>query len=471
MAQTKIDEIKNNKVLKASTWYIICSFATNALTFITAPIFTRIMPKSAYGEYSNFVSWYGIIGCLATLNLEATLMRARYDFKDEFKSYAASMLLLGTTNALLLYVIVLGFQSILGNIFHLSIFYISLIFICQIFQPANGIFQTIQRLEYRYKTSVFLTLTTAVLTSLISVVLVLNWNDKLLAKVVGAQVPALIINMGLYGYFLWQGKKIRWHHWKYAYVIALPYVPHLLAGNMLSSLDRVMLTDLRGAEETATYSVAGNCMAIMSIFSNSISLAIQPWIAEKLHRKEYVEIRKMVNIAFILFTLICSYLIIFGKEIIFILGGEKYSNAVAVIPPLVIGCLYQFIYTFYAGVEQFEKKTVGMAAATLITALLNWGLNGIFIPHYGYTAAAYTTLVSYFFLLLVHYFLVRRLKMQNVFDTKMILCLIAAICIFSKVVEMLNNYVRYGLIFIMTGAIIYIGLRLLKAVRKREADI
>lgn len=454
MIQEKLKELKSNDVIKASTWYIVCSFMTNALNFITAPVFTRIMPKEAYGEYSNFISWYGIISCIIGINLAATIMRAKYDFKDEFKSYTTSMMLLAAVHVLVLYIIAWGFRDRLIIHLNMSMLYITLIFVCSFFQIVNGVFQTIQRLEYKYKTSVLLTIGTALMTSITSVILVLCWDDKLLAKVVGSQVPALIVYVGMYIYFLSQWQRPRLIHWKYAYVIALPFIPHMLAGSMLSSLDRVMITDLRGAEETATYSVAGNCLAIMSIFSTSINMAIQPWLAEKLYNKEYVQIKKKVNIALILFGLVCSYLIMLSKEVILILGGKRYSNAVAIMPPLVIGCMFQYIYTFYVSVEQFEKKTVGMAVATLVAALVNGGLNEVFIPQYGYVAAAYTTMVSYLLLFLIHYFLVRRLKLQILFDIKVIFGLVAALSLVGGIASMSSTYLRYGLTFAMTGIIL-----------------
>lgn len=462
MIREKLRELKSNDVIKASTWYIVCSFMTNALNFITAPIFTRIMPKEAYGEYNNFISWYGIISCIVGIALSTTIMRARYDFKDEFKSYITSMMMLATVHVFILYIVAWGFRDKLTSYLNMNMFYITLIFICSLFQIVNGIFQTIQRLEYKYKTSVFLTFATALMTSVASVILVLYWDDKLLAKVIGSQVPSLIVYSGIYIYFLSQWQKPRLVHWKYAYGIALPFIPHMLAGSMLSSLDRVMITDLRGAEETATYSVAGNCLAIMSIFSTSINAAIQPWLAERLYKREYVEIKKKVSIALTLFAMICGYLIILAKEVIFIIGGEKYKAAVAIMLPLVIGCMSQYIYTFYVSVEQFEKKTVGMAVATVATAFVNWGLNRIFIPRYGYVAAAYTTMISYLFLLAVHYLLVCRLRLQMIYNTKYIIGLIGALGFFGMIVSVLNIYVRYGIIIIMTGAILYLVIKMLR---------
>lgn len=467
MSQTGLKGIKENKVIKAGTWYLICNFITNGLNFITAPIFTRIIPQEAYGQYNNYMSWCGILGCIVTINVSATIARARYDFKDEFKSYLTSIFLMATAYTSGLYVIAWIFRDALTSFLHMNMLCVSLIFICSFAQTPTAIFQTLQRLDYKYKLNIFITLVTAIMTSVVSVILVLKWDDKFMAKVLGSQLPTLVISMGFYLYYLLQWRKPKWRHCKYAFAVAFPYMPHMLAGNMLIGLDRVMITDLRGAEETAVYSVAGNCISIMAIFSSCINTAIQPWLVEKLHDKSHGQIKKIMNIIFLLFTLLCGYLIIFAREIILIIGGKRYGAAVAVMPPLVAGCLFQFVYGFYVSVEQYEKKTLGMAVATMAAALTNWGLNGIFIPRYGYQAAAYTTMFSYLFLFVIHYFLLYRLKLHTLFDTKIVIGLMALLCLFGAMISWLNDYVRYAVIIVMTGAILYTGIKVLHVVKKK----
>lgn len=466
MLRVKLSGIKRNRVVKAGTWYFICNFITNALNFITAPIFTRIIPKAAYGEYNNFISWYGILGCIITINVSTTIVRAKYDFKDEFNSYITSVLLMATTYTSILYIFVWLFKDIFTSFLNMNMLCVTLIFISSLAQIPVAVFQIIQRLEYKYKLNILITLVTSLMTSLLSVILVLKWDDKFMAKVIGSQMPAIVISIGIFLYFLLQWQKPKWKHWKYACIIAFPYIPHMLAGNILSGLDRVMITDIRGAEETATYSVAGNCVAIMAIFSSCINLAIQPWQTEKLHNKSYNQIKKVTNIVFLLFTLMCGYLIILAKEIVIIIGGERYSAAAAIMPPLVIGCLFQFIFGFYVMVEQYEKKTLGMAIATLAAAFTNWGLNKMLIPQYGYQVAAYTTMFSYCLSFVIHYFLLRRLKLHTLFDTRIIVGLTIIISLFSVVVSMLDTFIRYSLIVVMTGTIVYIGCKMLPTVRK-----
>ena len=53
--------------VRASFWFLICSFLQKGISMITTPIFTRIMSTSDYGQYGVFNSWYGIITIIVAL--------------------------------------------------------------------------------------------------------------------------------------------------------------------------------------------------------------------------------------------------------------------------------------------------------------------------------------------------------------------------------------------------------------------
>ena len=52
------------------------------MAFISTPIFTLLLSKDEYGDYSNFVAWAGIIVIVATMDMHSTVNRARYDFDN-----------------------------------------------------------------------------------------------------------------------------------------------------------------------------------------------------------------------------------------------------------------------------------------------------------------------------------------------------------------------------------------------------
>ena len=84
-------------------------------------------------------------------------------------------------------------------------------------------------------------------------------------------------------------------------------------------------------------------------------------------------------------------LILIGPELVLVMGGNDYAAASILLPPIVVGLLFQFTYGLYVNIEQYEKKTIPMSIGSMIAALLNIALNYIFIGKYGYVAAAYTT--------------------------------------------------------------------------------
>ena len=129
--------------------------------------------------------------------------------------------------------------------------------------------------------------------------------------------------------------------------------------------------------------------------------------------------------------------------------------------PIAMGCVCQFLYTMFVNVEQFEKKTVGMAVASVIAALVNYVLNTIFIPQLGYVAAAYTTLMGYLCLLFIHMFLVYRLKLSKVYDYKMITITIFVMMIITVGISFLYSYTitRYIVLGIY---VMFIGFVILK---------
>lgn len=95
-------------------------------------------------------------------------------------------------------------------------------------------------------------------------------------------------------------------------------------------------------------------------------------------------------------------LILVGPEILKIFADQRYWEGMSIIPPIALANYMIFMYTMYVYIEHYYKKTVYITKNTLIAAGLNVILNFILIPKYGYVAAAYTTLASYFVAFILH---------------------------------------------------------------------
>ena len=410
----------NRKALKSGIWYTASNFLIRSIGFITTPIFTRILTKAEFGAFNNYASWLSIITIFVTLNLESTLISARYDYKDRFDEYILSVLSLSSISAAIWFIVVNVFSNRISSFLGLDMAYVNAMLLYLVFLPAVNLFQARERYYFEYKKTVITSLIISIGTALLSVLLVQSMNNRLTGRIIGSVIPTVVLGVTFYVFFINKGKRIKIEYWKYALPVCLPYIPHLLSMTLLNSTDRVMIDKWCGSEATALYSLAYNCGAIVTLLLTSMNSAFAPWLGEKIAENRTDEIRKFSKIYISAFVLLAIGIMLVSPEVLWILGGESYMEAIYVMTPVSMGCICQFLYTLFVNVEQFKKKTLGMAFASALAAIVNLTLNYMFIPKIGYLAAAYTTLVGYLCLLCIHMYLVYRLKLNNVYSYRFV---------------------------------------------------
>ena len=437
-----------NKVIKSGVWYTFSNISIKGLDFLSIPIFTRLMSQSEYGSFNNFFSWLQIVLIVGTLHLSATLVSARYDFEKTITRYITTILLLGSFVAALELIATQLFSTYAVGFFGLENKYIIILFLYAFFRPALDVFQIYERLCYNYKKSVIVSVFASFSSLVCSLALLHLIEDKLYARIIGGYIPIILICAFFYFYYLRKEFVFDKVYAKYALRIGLPYVPHSLAITVLATTDRVMITHFCGTESTALYSLAYTCALAVTVLWGSVNFAFAPWLGEKLHLKDFQSIYN-VSVKYVsIIAIPVIGLILVAPEMMLLLGGEQYLTAMYVIPPVMFGCYIQFVYSMYVNVEQFMKKTTGMAIASILAALLNIALNYYFLPRHGYIAAAYTTLIGYLFLLSFHYLLVKRMHLNIIYNTNKIFLIILFVFITSFIVIPFYNetLIRYSMI-------------------------
>lgn len=457
----------NVKALKSGVWYTAANFLTKSIGLITTPIFTRLLTHAEFGLYSNYTSWLSILSLIVTLNLESTFISARYDYEKKFDNYIFSVLSLSSLSVIvwtaLLNIIFTFFPSFFG----MDRLYLNCMLIYLLFLPAVNMYQTRERYYFEYKRSVIISLIVSVGTSLISVLLVVNLSNRLTGRILGSAIVTILVGIVLYIIIFIKGRTIDVRTWKYAFPICLPFIPHLLSMVLLGSLDRIMITRICGEEDNALYSLAYNCGSIISILITSLNTAFSPWLGSKLNSKSYKEINAFSKLYISIFMYLSLGAMLLTPELLLILGGKSYMHAIYVMPPITCGISCQFLYTMFVNVEQFNKKTVGMAIGSISAAILNYLLNLLFIPKFGYIAAAYTTLIGYLWLLAVHMFLVKKIGYSHVYDYKFVV----KIVLFMLSITVLINYIyRYTIIRYIV-VFIYLCISIIIAIKYRNTII
>jgi len=443
----------SKKAFKAGTWYTISNFLLKGVGFITTPFFTRLMSKSEYGDYSNFTAWLSIIAILVTLEMSGCVYRARYDYEDDFDGFLSSIIVCGTAITAVCYAVVCLFMPIFERIFDMPPIYIHLMFVNVLISPALNIMQAKHRILQKYKSFVAVSIGSTVASTLISLWCVMYMQDKLFGRVFGMIVPLLVVYLIAYIMMVGRGKVLfNREYWKYAVAFSLPLVPHLLSNTILGSSDRIMIKQMCGADQAAIYSVAYSCGMIISILFTSLNQAWEPWLFDRVHEKDYPSVIKVSRYYLLFFVVLVMGSILVAPELIWIMGGKNYYEAVYVIPPVMVGYGCKFAYTFYVNMERFEKKTKYISLGTMIAAAANVVLNFIFIPVFGYMAAAYTTLVGFLALVVLHYIMSKRMGLTDMYDNRFLFLMVAVMIVLgisAQALYLLPTLARWGVIVLL----------------------
>lgn len=438
----------NVKALKSGIWYIFSTILVNGIGFFMTPIYSRILSKTEFGLFSDYTSVLAIATIIVTLKLDATLIAARYDFSGDFDSYIFSMVCLSVFFVIFWIVVCNVFSSFFVSILGIDSYYINVMLIYLATLPAVNLYLARERYFFEYKKSVQLSIILSLATALVSVFLVVIMEDKLRGRILGYSIPTIIIGTAIIIWLVHKGMKISYVYWKYALPVCIPFIPHSLSLIVLSSVDKIMVTRVCSPEENALYSLAFTCAMVITMLLSALNSAYGPWLGEKLHLKEYSLIKKVSKVYMLGFMGLSIGFILVAPEVIALLGGKAYSDGIAVFPPVAAGCILQFFYCLFVNVEQYEKKTVWMAVASASAAGLNFLLNSVLLPKYGYISAAYTTYIGYLWLLLAHMLIVYKYGYKDIYSYKLVALMIAVCTAIMPMATLLYNHsvLRYCLI-------------------------
>ena len=413
-----MEESNDKKAIKSGFWYVFANFATRGIGFLTMPVFVRLMTKEDIGQFVNFTTWIALLVPVFTLSLDASVPVASFDFKDKKNEYISSVLALGSIITTGFYAVSLILEDQVKGLLNIDSMQLHIMFVYIMFEPSLSMLQIKSKLEYRYKLSTVLSLLSVGLSTPIALLAVILSEDKLRGRILGFYIPMILLNICIYRYFFTKSKTVKMEYWKYGAMISIPLALNAVAGSVLNSFDKIMINSMVGDSETALYSVGYSCATLASMLWYSLNQAWAPWAYEQMDQDNRDKLKKVSKIYMLEFGLIVLVFMLTAPELLWIIGGSTYSQALDVIPPVMCGFVFQLVYSLYVNIETLEKKTVYVAVGTVAAAIINIVLNFMFIPVFGYVAAAYTTLAGYTVLFLMHFFFVCRMGKTYWYDSR-----------------------------------------------------
>ena len=452
-----------SKEARASVAYAVCSILQRCLSFINMPIFTRLMSTDEYGEMTVYLSWSSIFSIVLTLNLAyGSFSPAMLKFEKDRDKYISSIQGIWLVLCFFFLIIYLPFQKFWNGILDLPTLFVLFLILETLSINAINLWSGKKRFDYEYKPVVALTLIMSLASTAVSLAFVFLSEQKGYARIIGHVVTTLAFGIIIFSLNAIRGRSVfHKEYWKYALGFNIPLLAYYLSQMIFNHSDRLMINHYCGKGKAAIYGVAYTLAMILTFVLNAINNSYVPWFYKKIKEGKEEENAKVANGIAILMAGLIICIVILAPEVISIMGGEKYAEAIWIIPPVAISLLLLFYAQLFINVQFYFEKKKSLVSASIGAAIVNIVLNAILIPNVSYIAAGYTTMISYVLFAVMNYFAMRKVAKETGFSMKaidikmlsIIFITFTAICFMMMVIYKMM-IVRY--VIVTAGVIIVV---------------
>jgi O-antigen/teichoic acid export membrane protein len=201
--------------------------------------------------------------------------------------------------------------------------------------------------------------------------------------------------------------------WKRMISYSWPLIVLGFAGMINETFDRIsmnkLLPEATAKYEIGVYGTFYRLSMVMTIFIQAFRYAAEPLFFDQADKKDakqsYVSIMNW-------FVFACGFIFLatalFKSEIAHVLIKKpeyfNHPDALIIVPILLLANLFLGIFFNLSIWYKINNKTLLGALISLFGAIITVVLLLVYVPEYGFKAAAYTTLISYFLMSVVSYF-------------------------------------------------------------------
>jgi O-antigen/teichoic acid export membrane protein len=393
-----------SKSFKATIWFSIYSLIIQGISFFSTPIFTRLLTIEDFGFYNIFNTWSSILTVIVTLSLHQGFLNNLLSVNNvDSRNKVASIQFLTTIISIFFLFLFLIFKDIVISITGIPFSILLLLFLSFIFTPSLNYWILLNRYQLNYKKPIILLTLISISIPLISILGLLFISPSVFLRIYITVSINIFFSLIIY-FSLFRNVKnlIDINLWKMAIYTNGPLVIHYLSEILLFSSDKILIQYFTGLLPVSIYTIGYSIASLITLITTLINFTFVPWHYKNLSNKAYsftkLRTSKIINITFLYVIL----LILISPEILNFIAPIEYKVSINLIIPVSIGLFFAFLYQLYARYEILKKKTIFLLFGTIMSSIINIFLNILFIPIFGFVAAAYTTLISYILLFLFH---------------------------------------------------------------------
>lgn len=402
--------MSTRKIVTNSFYFGVIPRLSTLVNVIILPIITPYLTTFDYGVQGVVTSYTGLMAMVTSLGLAFHLTNSYYEYPKNYYllwgrilfMWLVSGLVFGILNiAILCYVLPFNFS--------LKTVALSTVGTMPVFLFANSqLAQSLFTLEAKPKPLVFTNLFASLLGIGVSFIMIRYFNMGYWGLLASYFVSS-VVGFLLFIKFVWVDYNIKpivehnRRRLKFLLKTALPLIPHNVGFILLTSSARMVMSILGvNYDDIGLYSHGCTMGEYIQIITNAVLLAIVPQMQQSYRTRDYKAYRKLFYFSQGVAITLCFLFCIWMNEVYAILIRNEALRMSADIATLM--CFANVVlplYTFMSTPLFIEKKTNHVLWLVFVPGFMNLLLCFIFIPIFGYRAAIYSTIASYWSQMLI----------------------------------------------------------------------
>lgn len=397
---------KKKQLAKNTLIIFLGKVCTQLISFFLIPLYTAYLATNEYGIVDLVQTYVTLLVPIITMELEMSIFRylvdSRTDSKNTKKLISNNFYILSFCLLLfiILYLLVICFIDIPFK----WIIFVDII-VCVLsgnfLQVARGMGKIID-----FSISCILTGLTTVISNIILICFVgLKAEGMIISMALANGLCSLYLFIKLKLYknidFKLADKKLIKDMYKYS----LPLVPNGISWWIVNISDRTIISFVLGAGANGLYAISNKFPTIISSLSGVFNLSWSESAALHINSEDRDEFfTDITNTVIKLFTALGIGMLACMPFVFPIMVNKQYADAYNYIPFLVIATVFNVVICLYSQVYLAKKLSKQVATTAILGAIINILVNVVFIKSIGIYAAALSTTVSYFVMMIYRHF-------------------------------------------------------------------
>lgn len=408
----QIKQLSFYDTIRHGSVYMFSYIAVQALMVLTLPIFTKLLTPADFGIYEVFNNTVRVIGIIVSLNLFNGFYRFYFEEHIDKKSLMQFLLRTSFISFAIGSVLLLLFHKQISAFINLPQNLVTWILIAVFSNIVFNFFNSYNNAQQFSTRAGIWQFVTQLLKVAGAIVLVWYWQRNYFGRIVGENIVLFILSIIII--IVYFKKYISFNETlpgkKEIVRYAVSFIPIGLSGFVLGYLDTIMINSSQGSNDAGLYSYAYKIAVIYSGITTAFITANRPKLFELLNQNKEEEVIAQMRSMFKIVVALSSFFIFFSADGGKILAlNDAFYAGLHLMPILILSYIFNDLNDLYSFYFHYEKKVKYFYYSFAVAAIINFLLNLYFIPKYGYQAAAYTTLVSYGFMLMCTYIICKKI--------------------------------------------------------------